>query len=373
MRRPAGDPASLRVVIDAAHPAHVHVFRHVAADLRAQGAEVRWLSRAKDATVPLLDRFGIAHTVVSRAVPTRGPVADAGELLARVRAVRRVIRTWRPQVLLTRNPAGVLAGLGTRTRTIFDTDDGRAVGRHYWLAAMFADVVTSSVHDPESHGPRHRRYPGLKAEAFLHPSRFTPDPTVREQLGVPDEPLAVVRFSRHDASHDGGIRGIDGAMKPRLLALLLAHGSVLLSVEGEPSRVMTRDGASIPVPADVFHDLLAGAWVCVTDGQSVAAEAAVLGVPTLRLSGFTGRVWYLAHLERLGLVRSFSPGEEAVLLAAVSETVRTAAPTAMGRRDHAPRRDAAGAEDVASWFTQLVLEATRPPSRHPRGSAAAAR
>lgn len=365
MQEPRDVPARARVVIDVAHPAHVHVFRHVAADLRAAGVAVRWLSRDKDVTLELLDRLGIEHRVASHAAIERGPAADARELLVRVRAIRRVLRAWRPQVLLTRNPAGVLAALGTGTTSIFDTDDGRAVGRHYWLAAPLADIVTSSVHDPESHWRQHLRYHGLKAHTFLHPQRFSPDPTARQRLAIPPGPLAVLRFSRHDASHDAGIRGIDAALRPLLIARLARHGPVLVSIEGEPSRVIGQDGSTRTVPPETFHDLLAEAWICVTDGQSVAAEAAVLGVRTLRLSGFTGRVWYLDHLERLGLVQNLSPGQEDVLLQAV-DTTSPAQPRARSLSPEADPCDGVIAgDDVSAWFTRLVLDLIG----HPLGGA----
>ena len=359
-----GGFVAVRVLLDVAHPAHVQVMRPVALELQKRGAEVLFAGRAKDMTAPLLEASGLPTIVASRAAQRRSRTKDAWELAVRIRSIRRIVREWRPEVLLTRNPSGVLAALRTPTWTVFDTDDGSAAGLHYRLAAPSADVVTSSVHDPEDHGHRHLRYPGLKPHAFLHPDGFRPDLSARGEVGLsPTEPLHVVRWSRHDASHDADIVGMTSEGRTNVVALLRGHGAVLESVEGSPPRLLTDRGVR-PVAPSRFLDLLATASCCVTDGQSLASEAAVLGVPVLRLSGFTGRVWYLALLERRGLVRNFSPGGEQQLLDALAG-VLTAPVEAREQARHAARRLNEGAEDLALWFATLAGHLAATPK--PRG------
>ena len=59
-----------------------------------------------------------------------------------------------------------------------------------------------------------------------------------------------------------------------------------------------------------MHDALAFASMVVGDSQTMAAEAAVLGTPSLRTSTFAGRLGYLNELEqRYHLTRAFCPEE----------------------------------------------------------------
>jgi uncharacterized protein len=362
------------MLIDVAHPAHVHQFTPVAREAMARGMGVLFLGRAKDVTLPLLEASGLPFVTLAAPEEPRTRWRDARELLGRVRAIRREIARTGATVLLTRNPSGVLAGLGTRTWTVFDTDDGRSVGLHYLLAAPFADVVTTSTYDPAHHGPGTLRYRGFKALTFLHPDRFRPDPDVRQRLGVPSGPLSVVRFSAHDASHDRRITGLERSSRSELLERLRSSSTVVLSVEGHaprllprrsPSRMATGSPADLgrgdhqgegerELPAAEFLQLLADASLCVGDSQSVAAEAAMLGIPALRLSGFTGRTWYLGVLEeRFGLLRNFRPGEDAVLLAAVTDVLKDLdAHSAAARTARAQLL--AECEDVAGWFVRRV-------------------
>jgi predicted glycosyltransferase len=343
----------VRILFDLSHPAHVHQFVPLAHELTGRGHRIRLVGRDKDVTRDLLKSSGLPFEVPDAPAGPRGRVRDGRELVTRVRALRRIVRAWRPDVLLTRNPSGVLATFGTLTRSVFDTDDGRQAGAHYWLARPIANLITSSVHDPESHGRHHRRYPSFKALAYLHPDRYAPDPAARDRYGVPEGPLFVLRFSAHDASHDRRVTGISEEMQQQLERLLESHGSVLLAREGEPTVLLTT-GARRTVPPQAFLDLLAQADLCVGDSQSVAIEAALLGVPAIRLSGFTGRNFSLQVLEeRYGLVSNFLPGDEPQLLALVVATL-----TDLHERRRAARaaRDRLldDAVDLTGWYLRLI-------------------
>lgn len=325
------------------------------------------VGRPKDVTAELLRASGREHLIIPRT--GIGKRSHAVELLARVAAFRDVLlRTGAPAVL-TRNPSGAIAARSLARPSVFDTDDGPAVGWHYRLGALPAEVITTYADDPYSHGPKERRYAGFKALAYLHPDRFRPDPDVRADLGIAPGPLFVVRFSAHSSSHDRRIRGLPEAARTHVIRLLATHGTVVVSSEGE-HRVAS---PGVTVPPNRFLDVLAGADLCVGDSQSVAAEAAMLGVPALRLSDFTGRSAYLSVLERkYGLIRNFLPGEEGRLFSAI----RTHLPELDARREAARAERArllADGSDVAAWHASGLVRlietgSDRRPHTHRRPS-----
>jgi predicted glycosyltransferase len=347
-------PAS--VLIDVSHPAHAHFFRPIARTLLDAGVAVHIVARDKDVTVRLLEAARLPFEVLPNSQPSASRFRAAAELVRRTVSLRQLIRRTGASVVLSRNPSGVLAALGTRARSVFDTDDGRGVGVHYWLARPFADVISSSVHDSEQHGRGHRRYRALKAQMFLHPERFTPDVTVRRRYIGDDEPLFVVRFSAHDASHDRHIDGISEEGRAAVVALVRARGPARVSIEREGLRLYRGpNDEAVPIdPAD-FHDLLATASLFVGDSQSVAAEAAILGIPSLRLSGFTGRAFYLGLLEDRGMMLNFLPGDEARLLAEL-EMALDGLPERRQAASRAAERFNAESEDLLAWFHRLVLD-----------------
>jgi predicted glycosyltransferase len=344
----------MRVLIDIVHPAHVHFYRHMIAALVGRGDEVMVAARDREVTTDLLDRFGIDYVVVKRP-PVGGRLSQGVELARRDWALLRLSRRFRPHVTLSRNPAGMHAARATGSIGVFDTDDGSAVGMHFRLAAPFARVITTPACLREDYGAKHRRYPGYKALAYLHPDVFSPDPSVRSELGLDDddEPYFLVRFVAMVAAHDRGETGLDEAAKRELIGLLTAHGRVFVSAEsGLPASMAD---LALPTAPHRMHDVIAGARLFAGDSQTMAAEAAVLGVPSFRASTWVRRLDYLDELEdRYGLLESFAPTEAGQLFAAVARELDT--PDA----ERTSRRAAmlADSTNVTAWYLDLLDDLT---------------
>lgn len=343
----------MRVLVDIVHPAHVHFYRHLITQLEARGDEVEVVARDKDVTLELLDLFEIPYRSVGRS-GSKGWVGQASELLIRDWALWRTARRFRPHLILARNPAGVQVARVVGAIGVFDTDDGSAVGIHFRAAAPFAHVITTPDSITEDYGPRHRRYQGYKALAYLHPAHFRPDPDVLTHLGVSeDEPYSLVRFVAMVASHDRNEAGLALDVKRRIVNILDKRGRVFISSEaGLPSDLETR---RLQIPPHRMHDALAFARMCVGDSQTVAFEAGLLGTPSIHCSSWSGRLEPLDELERrFGLLRSFPPERSEELLAAVEEVA--ADPDAKlvwaGRRERMLREKI----DVTAWYLDLVSE-----------------
>ena len=70
-------------------------------------------------------------------------VGLARELLVRDWRALRTVRRFRPDVVLTRSPAGVHAARLTRTPVMYDTDDGHVAGFLYYVAGPLATIIAS--------------------------------------------------------------------------------------------------------------------------------------------------------------------------------------------------------------------------------------
>lgn len=342
-----------RVLIDIVHPAHVHFYRHMITALEEAGDDVLVVARQKDVTVRLLEEFGIDHRAIT-SHSGGGRAGQALELLKRDLGLARIARRFRPDLILTRNPAGVHVARLTRTIGVFDTDDGRAAGLHFRAAAPFASMITTPACLPEDYGRRHRRYPSYKALAYLHPDLFRPDPSVRSELGVGDEPFSIVRFVAMDASHDRHERGLEMDTKRELLRRLSQHGHVFVTSEGTIASEF--EHLRFAVPPTRIHDALAFASLYVGDSQTMAAEAALLGTPSLRASSFTGRLAYLDELEhRYGLVQSFRPEASDDFLSAVDSTL---AGDDAAQREEGRARMLSENVNLTDWYLELIRELT---------------
>lgn len=358
----------MRVLIDITHPAHVHFFRHIRAELVAQGAEVLVVARDKDVTLELLEALEIPYLPVGRS-GHRSMAGQLVELVQRDWFLVRQGRRFRPDVILTRNPSGVQAARVLRTIGVFDTDDGRSVGVHFRAAAPFAHLITAPDCLTESFGHKARKYPSYKALAYLHPARFTPDPGVRDEVGVSGgERYSVLRLVAHDASHDRHAAGIAVADLRALVAVLRTAGPVFTSAEGTQPPIEGTE--PLPVSPHRLHDLLAGAAVVVGDSQSVITEAALLGTPAFRINTWAGATPYLEELEhRYQLARSWHPRAAPRAVEHIASVLDDPQAPATWQRRRA--RMLEEKVDLTRWYVdfveQVVVAATSRRRRGPAG------
>lgn len=352
----------MRVLFDIVHPAHVHFYRHLHDSLRSEGHATAVVARDKEVTLALLDAFGIPYTWTGRSGAKSTP-ARAAELLARDVVLFRQARAFRPDVVLTRNPAGVHAGRLTGAWTVYDSVDGRAAGVHFHLGAPLAHVVTSPTWLDEDYGRRHRRYRGPKELAYLHPDRFRPDPGIRAALGVGShEPLFVLRFVANDAVHDADTVGLSPEDRRALVHRLGDIGTVVIS--SEEALPADLEPLRFSLGPHRIHDVLAAADLFVGDSGSMAAEAGVLGTPVLRFSSWVGPVrGYLGRMESdYGLVRCFGPDTRPGFEAALDDVLADLA-GAKARSRQAAARLVAETDDVTAWHRSLLDELVSRPRR----------
>jgi predicted glycosyltransferase len=273
------------VLFDIGHPAHVHLFKHAIRELKRNGHETRVLSRDKDLTVTLLDRYDIDHTPLS----TKGTNALSLylEWIEREFRTLRAARRCDPDVVVgvPSPPAAHAARLLGVPMVVFDDSERATLQAR--LTYPFATTICTPEGFERDVGDKQDRYPGYHELAYLHPDRFDPDPDRLEAVGVdPREPYAVCRFVSWGASHDVGNRGLSPDAKRELLSMLADDGEVYVTSEEplppafEPYR--------LPVPPELIHDLLYYADLYVGDSQTMATESAVLGTPAVRSNSFVG-------------------------------------------------------------------------------------
>jgi hypothetical protein len=343
----------MRVLFDIVHPAHVHFYKHLYRRLVAEGSTCEVVARDKDVTLALLDAYGIPYTSHGR--PRPGLVRQGAELLARDAVLWRAARRLRPDVVLARNPAGMHVARLSGAVGVFDTDNGTSAGIHFRMAAPFAHVITTPECFTEDYGRKHRRFPGYKALAFLHPAHFTPDAgAAYAALGLADgERFSLVRLVAMDASHDHHEQGLDIGNARRLVAMLQERGRVFVSAEGTLPREFEEH--RIRIPPERMHDVLAFASVVVGDSGSMVGEAAVLGTPNVFYGSFAGRLEYLNDLEtRYDLARSFRPSEAAEMLKEVDALTSDA--HERERWQERRREMLEHTVDVSAWYRDLVHE-----------------
>lgn len=209
----------------------------------------------------------------------------------------------------------------SRMKSVMLDDDDDAVEP---LITAFGHPFTDLVVSPDSLKGRRKKkgaifYPGYHELAYLHPLRFTPDPSVLDEAGISvGERYFVLRFNAFRAHHDRGAMGLSHEQKLQLVTLLKGYGRVIITTEKEIPPEFA--GYRISVSPEKIHSLIWYSTMYIGDSQTMASEAAVLGVPSLRCNSFAGLLSSLEEEEkRYGLTYAFTPDDFEKLLDKVKE------------------------------------------------------
>ena len=268
---------------------------------RDRGDSVLMLGRDRDVMKKLLAAYDfIPHEIATaQRKNNRFPME---EMLQRQLKVASKIAAFRPDAVLSLMGSYTQSAFLFRLPNVIFTDSEFQSLNH-----RIAHPFATHIYTPECFwkdlGSKQRRYRGYHELAFLHPSRYTPQPDVLASMGNPEPgSYVVLRMSAWNTLHDIGKQGF-GDRFDEFATLLTERARVFLVPEGGalPERW---EHLRLRIPPERFHDALAYARLVVTEGASTASEAACLGVPAVYLN--TTERGYLNDQERkYGLVYNF--------------------------------------------------------------------
>ncbi len=280
------------------HPAHFHVLKNVANNLMQDGHKVFFVAKKKDILEDLLQAAGFSYTLIRQ---DRGnkTLDLVWSVLHMERGMCRFIRDNHIDILLGSTLTFAARCIMHIPVLEMGEDDAAVVPRMAAIAYPFASHILSPVVCNNGRWERKSvKYPGYQKLAYLHPKRFVPDREVVEKYGIEaDKPYFLLRFASLKAHHDGGIHGITTEVAQHLIDMLTPHGRVLITSERELEPQFEQYRLHIN-PLDIHH-VMAYATLYLGDSQSMAVEAAMLGVPSLRFNDFVGakKISVLEELE----------------------------------------------------------------------------
>lgn len=287
---PGRTSSKKRVGIIVNTPAQVHFYRHIYERLLEHGHRAFIIARAERETTDLLHEFGLPHSIFSTP-----PESKIGKIFTMPRDIINASQ------LLKKEQVNIVTGFGVYDAycsallgvpNVVFIDNEPRIGKHsyalqFHLFYPLVDTLITPSFFREDMGEKHILINGLKEFAYLHPNYYTPKDSIFESLGIgKGERYFILRFNGLSAFHDLGVSGLTPEMKTSLVYELEKHGRVFISSEKDvPSEVESR---ILRIPKNRIHDALYYASLLVTDTQTMATEAAILGTPTVRCNSFVG-------------------------------------------------------------------------------------
>lgn len=309
----------MKLLVDIGHPAHVHLFRYLIKELKANGNEIIVTVRQIPKAIKLLELFKIPYILI-------GGKSDSirGKLFRQILYDLKLLRIVNEKEIdIAIGSSITIAHVSFISKTISiisDDDDDEVQPLMTKFGHPFADLVLS----PDVlKGKRKKKetiyYAGYHELAYLHPKRFIPDPLVLKEAGLTEgEKYFVLRFNSFKAHHDIGIKGLSIENKRMLVNVLLEYGKVFITTEREIEPEFEQ--YKISIPPHKIHSFLAYSTMFIGDSQTMTSEAAVLGIPSIRSNSFVRRISYIEEEEyKYGLTFGFKPYESERMFEKIKE------------------------------------------------------
>jgi uncharacterized protein len=352
----------MRLLVYLGHPAHFHLFRNTIAAFKNEGVEVHIVIKKKDVLATLLDGMSWPYyDVLPRERRTASRAAATWGLAVRDWRLFRIAKRTQPTLMVGTSAEIAHVGriLGIRT-VVMNEDDWDVVPLFARVAYPWADhILAPRCCRMGKWAGKTTFYDSFHELAYLHPNHFRPDADVCERLRSGQDRYFILRLARLSAHHDVGRSGIADSIARQLIGVLEPHGRVLITSERELSSEF--ECYRIAIDPLQMHDALAGADLYVGDSQTMAAEAAVLGTPSVRFNDFVGEISYLDELEtRYGLTVGVRTGERDRLLRIVEAMVSQAElKRLLGERRATLLSEKCDLSQFLHWYFQDVPGAER--------------
>ncbi|HKR04229.1 MAG TPA: DUF354 domain-containing protein [Bacteroidia bacterium] len=287
----------MRYLVYLGHPAHFHLFKNAIRMLKEKGHEIQILIKKKDVLEDLLKTTGWNYININPKGRADNKFAIAFALLKRDAQFLKICLRFKPHLMIGTSAEishiGKLLGIYS---IVVNEDDDDIVPLFAKLAYPLADKILAP--DCCRVGKWEKKktgYTGYHELAYLHPKYFIPDENVGKFLKKEKEKYFIIRFAKLGAHHDEGRTGITTEIAGKIINTLTARGNVYISSERELETEFEK--YRIPIQPENMHSALYFADMYIGDSQTMAAESAVLGTPSVRFNDFAGQINYLLDLE----------------------------------------------------------------------------
>lgn len=278
------------------HPAHFHMLKNAASNLRSNGHNVQFVIKKKDILEKLLQDAGYSYTSI-REDRSNGLLGLIQSVLCMELNMCKFLKKNKIDILIGSTLSFASSKIMHIPTIVMGEDDSAVVPKYARMVYPWANaILTPEVCDNGKWNAKSTQYPSYHELAYLHPNHFTPNKDIVEGYGIDtSKPYFIMRFASLKAHHDDGIKGINNEIAQQLVDTLAPHGQIYITSERElepqfePYRIRIN-------PLDMHH-VMAFASLYIGDSQTMAAEAGVLGTPFVRFNDFVGRIGYLRELE----------------------------------------------------------------------------
>ena len=300
----------MRVLMETTHPKDVNILKNIVYELEKEGNEVLLAARDKEGVFNKLDDFKIKYVPGTNYKGFYNKVVHIPSIEL---WLYKIAKKFKPDVIF--GPSSLYAAhvskLISKPYICFSDCEAEFKYTHYLTIPFVTRIFVPDGFKLDL-GEKMERFDGYLELTYLHPKYFKPDRSVLEQVGIDkDENYILLRISSllgfHDVDVDSPLKDYEDIKK--LIKEMERFGRVFISGDEQITRKFKE--YKLNINPNQFMDFLNYASLYVGDGISVAAEAALLGVPSIYVSDEKRRWGFIEELANENVVFLTSDIKEA--------------------------------------------------------------
>ncbi len=291
----------MRIICDAGHPAHIHLFKNVLWQLEKNGHRYLVTTRDKEVTLDLLRKYNMEH--VSFGHRYMNIFGKAYGMFKFDSKMLSVAKRFNADLFISHGSMYAAHAASLLNRPHISTEDTGNM-EQIWLYKPFTKAILTSKCFDRDLGSNQIRYDGYHELAYLHPNYYTPNPEVLTSMGMrAGERYVILRFVSWQASHDLVHAGISAQNKLKAVREFSKHARVYISSETRLEDDLLPYQMSLT--PEMMHDALYYASMLYGESGTMASESAVLGTPAIFLDN-VGRYYTREQEKQYGLVYNYT-------------------------------------------------------------------
>ncbi|GHT19529.1 hypothetical protein FACS189429_7290 [Bacteroidia bacterium] len=287
----------MNILVQLSHPAHFHLYKNAIKNWQNTGNQVFILIKTKDILEDLLKQANLPYYNILPDDNRKSKFDILKQMIIKDFRIAKFCLEHKINLLTGSTPEVAQVSWLLRKYSVNLGEDDMAVVPAWAKAAgpFVQTILSPEVCNNGNLEKKSVKYNSFQKLAYLHPNVFTPDKKVVEKYFSAEKPYFILRFAKLTAHHDAGIQGINTETAQKLIDILKPHGDIYITSERELEPQFEKYRLNIN-PLDIHH-IMAFASLYIGDSQSMAVEAAMLGVPSIRFNDFAGKIGVLEELQ----------------------------------------------------------------------------
>jgi predicted glycosyltransferase len=279
----------MKILIYLSHPAQYHFYKPIVFRLKMKNHSIKYFIRTKDVLEQLLINNKEKYINILPEMRKSTKYSIFISFIKRIIIFSYYINQYKPNLMLGSDASISILGkmLSIPVFSILE-DDAEIIPYLAKLSFPFTSlIIAPSSCDCGSWNSKKISYEGYMKLSYLHPKIFKIKKMRRRYI--------LIRLSALDAHHDFGIKGINEDLLEKIVQYFNKKYDVKIISEKKIYGHLKKN--IIKINPNNIHKLLIKCRLLISDSQSMTMEAAMLGIPSIRISDFVRKIGVLEELE----------------------------------------------------------------------------